>query len=202
MTPTLVLCCTLEYLKDMLDVNFNPFPEIITDRLRLRQFYATDVNELYTLRSDKSIMRFIPRPLAQSPDDAEQLIQRFNDSILANEAITWAITWKNDNSVIGTVGYVKIDKPNYRAEIGYLLDTRHHGKGIMMEAVCSVVRYGFESMKLHSIEAVVHPENKASSKLLVNNQFMREGSFKDFQFFDGQFLDADIYTRISGDAIL
>jgi [ribosomal protein S5]-alanine N-acetyltransferase len=182
----------------MLDINFSPFPEIVTDRLRLRQFNAGDVNELFALRSDRNVMQFIPRPLARSKNDAEQLIQRFNDSIHANEAITWAITLKGDNIVIGTIGFVKIDKANYRAEIGYLLGTRHHGKGIMMEAISSVVRFGFGSMKVHSIEAVVHPDNKASSKLLLNSSFVREGSFKDFQFFEGKFLDADIYTRIGG----
>jgi ribosomal-protein-alanine N-acetyltransferase len=165
--------------------------------LKLRQFNASDVGELFALRSNKSIMQFIPRPLAKSKNDAEQLIQRFNDSIHANEAITWAITLKSDNTVIGTIGYVKIDKANYRAELGYLLDSKHRGKGIMMEAVSSAVKYGFESLRLHSIEAVVHPDNKASSKLLLNSSFVREGSFKDFQFFEGKFLDADIYTRIS-----
>src|SRR5690349_8328255 len=160
----------------MLEINFNPFPEIVTDRLRLRQFDTGDANELFFLRSDKAIMQFIPRPLAQSKSDAEQLIRRFSDTLHANEAITWAIALKNENPVIGTIGFIKIDKANFRAEIGYLLDTRHHGKGIMMEAISAVVKYGFETLKLHSIEAVVHPNNNASAKLLLNSGFVLEGS--------------------------
>lgn len=180
----------------MPEINFSPFPEILTDRLKLRQFYTTDGPALFALRSNKDIMQYIPRPLAQSLNDAEQLIQGFNDKIYANEAITWAITMKNDGVVIGTIGYIKVDKTNFRAEIGYLLDPGYHGKGFMMEAVSSVVKYGFDSMGLHSIEAVVHPENKASAKLLVSNCFVHEGSFKDYQFFGGRFLDADIYSKI------
>jgi ribosomal-protein-alanine N-acetyltransferase len=182
----------------MLDINFNPFPEIITDRLRLRQFITTDADDLFMLRSDKTIMRFIPRPLAQSRSDSEQLIRRFTDDVQANEAITWAICFKDEKEVIGTIGFVKIGKPNFRAEIGYLLNTPYQGKGIMIEALSSVVKYGFETMKLHSIEAVVHPDNKASVKVLLNNGFIREASFKDYQFFNGKFLDADVYSRISG----
>jgi ribosomal-protein-alanine N-acetyltransferase len=57
-----------------------------------------------------------------------------------------------------------IKPEHYRAEIGYMLLPEYHGKGIVSEAVKEVVKYGFEVMKLHSIEAVLDPENYGSAK--------------------------------------
>jgi ribosomal-protein-alanine N-acetyltransferase len=65
------------------------------------------------------------------------------------KGINWAITLK-DNAINNWSLY---DQPeHYRAEIGYML-LEYHGKGIVSEAVKEVVKYGFEVMKLHSIEA-------------------------------------------------
>ncbi len=47
----------------MLTVNFNPFPVLETQRLRLRQITEDDKNEIFALRSDKDIMQYVPRPL-------------------------------------------------------------------------------------------------------------------------------------------
>jgi ribosomal-protein-alanine N-acetyltransferase len=47
-------------------------------------------------------------------------------------------------------------------------------KGIVSEAVKEVVKYGFEVMKLHSIEAVLDPENYGSAKVLEKNGFVKK----------------------------
>jgi [ribosomal protein S5]-alanine N-acetyltransferase len=68
---------------------------------------------------------------------------------------------------------------------------------MMTEAIKRAIEYGFSDLKLHSIEAIVHPENRGSSKLLENNQFIKEAYLKDNQFFDGKFIDSVIYSRIN-----
>ena len=71
-----------------------------------------------------------------------------------------------------------------------------HGKGIASEAVEIVVGFGFNEMKLHSIEAVIDPRNGASEKVLQKNGFVKEGYLKENEFFDGKFLDTVIYSRL------
>ncbi len=53
-------------------------------------------------------------------------------------------------------------------------------------------------MKLHSIEAVIAPENVASAKVLEKCNFIKEGYFKENEFYNGQFLDTVIYSKING----
>lgn len=156
-----------------------------------------DVKEVFTLRSDNTIMQFINRPLAASTEDALQLIQKIIDSASANEGITWAISLQNNSMLIGTIGFWKIDKENYRTEIGYLLHSDHQQKGIMQEAIEAVLTYGFTTMQLHSVEANVNPANEASKKLLLKNKFIQEGYFRENFYYNGQFLDSAIYTLLA-----
>lgn len=181
----------------MLNINFNPFPVLTTPRLTLRQPFATDRDDLFRLRSNPELMRFIPRVIAKTPDDATKLIQQFNNYIYANEAITWLIVKNDSPQVIGTVGYIRIDKDNHRAEIGYMLDTVYQGMGIMDEAIKAAIDYGFNTLKLHSIEALVNPLNQPSGKVLLNNGFSKTCTFKDYLYFNDRFVDVDIFYRLN-----
>jgi ribosomal-protein-alanine N-acetyltransferase len=179
----------------MLNINFDPFPNLSTERLALRRMHDSDLDELLYLRSHLNIMKYIPRPLAATREDAYRIMKKVNDLILANEAITWGMVLKNEAGLIGTIGYVRMAKEHFRAEIGYLLHDGYQGKGLMQEALTAVINYGFGVMKLHSVEAVVDPQNAASIKLLERNEFIKEAHFKEHEFFEGRFIDSVVYSR-------
>ncbi|HVE60618.1 MAG TPA: GNAT family protein [Chitinophagaceae bacterium] len=181
----------------MLTINLNPFPVLETNRLVLRQINKDDANEIFILRSDSRVMQHILRPIAKTLDDALQLIQIIADTETGGNGITWAITLKETNRLIGTIGYWQMKKEHYRAEIGYLLSPDFQRKGMMQEALSAVINYGFKEIKLHSIEANVAPENKASINLLERNKFVKEGYFKEDYFFEGKFFDTVIYSLLS-----
>jgi len=181
----------------MLTISFTPFPVLHTDRLVLRQVNNNDAKEIFEIRSDREIMKYIDRPLAASIDDALQLIQKINDSLIAEDGINWAITIKGSTTLVGTIGFWRMEKEHYRAEIGYIIHPSCQGKGLMTEAMIAVLNYGFKTMKLHSVLANVNPENAASIRLLERNNFTREGYFKESYFYNGKFLDSAIYTIIT-----
>ena len=181
----------------MLLVNFQPFPILQTQRLNLRRITPADSADLFVLRADPDIMRFIPRPLAKTTADVLQLIQTIDDGTDRNETINWAIALQADNNLIGTIGFVRMSLASHRAEVGYLLHPQYHGQGIMQEALIAVINFGFHDMKLHSIEAVIDPENTASAKLLERNNFVKEAYFKENCFFEGKFLDSVHYSLLA-----
>jgi ribosomal-protein-alanine N-acetyltransferase len=61
----------------------------------------------------------------------------------------------------------------------------------------AVMEYGFGTMKLHSLEANVNPDNKASIKLLERNNFIKEAHFKENYFYDERYLDSAIYSLLN-----
>lgn len=181
----------------MLSVNFSPFPVLVTERLLLRAFHPEDDQALFSLRSDKKVMKWLDRPLASSVDEMTQFIGRIITDLAENNGITWALTVKENPKLMGTIGYWKLDKGNHRAEIGYMIHPELQGKGLMQEAMTVVIDYGFNEMKLHSIEANVNPGNEASIKLLGRNKFVQEAYFKENYYYDGRFLDSVIYSRLT-----
>jgi len=146
----------------MVLIDFPSFPVIETERLFLRQITTDDVNDIFAFRSNKTAMQYISRPLAATKEDALQLIKLMSDFYATGKGISWGICLKSINKVVGTIGFVHIDKNNFRAEIGYMLHPSLQKQGIMQEAMQPIIDLGFNVMQLHSIEANVHPENIAS----------------------------------------
>ena len=181
----------------MLAINFSPFPNLETERLFLRRVDVKDVNEIIALRSNPETMKYIPRPLVKTIEDALEHIAMMDTKIENNEGINWAITQKGNPKLIGVIGHYRIKPEHYRAEIGYMLLPEFSGKGIISEAVKEVVKYGFKGMQLHSIEAVIDPENNASAKVLEKNGFVKEAHLKENEFFEGRFLDSVIYSLLN-----
>jgi ribosomal-protein-alanine N-acetyltransferase len=180
----------------MLEFNFSPFPIVETERLLLRRITNDDVDEVFELRSNPETMKYIPRPLVKNTEDALDHIAMIEDKIVTNVGINWGITLKHSPKLLGIIGYYRMQPENHRAEIGYILLPEYHGKGIIPEALNRLIRYGFDDLKLHSIEAVIDPENFASEKVLQKCGFTKEAHFKESEFYEGRFLDKVIYSLL------
>ena len=178
----------------MLLTPWYPFPVLTTKRLVLRQMDNEDVNDFFALRSDKRVMEYIDRPLHKTLKDTEELMQSIDELYNSGDGINWGVTLKDDTKLIGTIGYYRMKKEYFRAEIGYLLHHDHWRKGIMSEAIQAVIDYGFTKMKAHTIIADINPNNEASKMILEKNGFVKEAYFKDSYFINGKFEDAAIYT--------
>lgn len=181
----------------MLIVNFNPFPTIETERLILRKILMSDAEELFLIRSRIETMKYIGKPLATSILEAVELIQKMDDNLENNLGIGWGVSLKNESKIIGSIGYHRIEKDHYRAEIGYQLLPDYWNNGIMNEAIKTIINYGFNNMNLHSIEAKIDPYNIASAQLLKKNKFISEAHFKENYFFNGKFIDTEIFSLLN-----
>lgn len=183
--------------------SFEPFPTLATSRLTLRQPRTEDAADLFLLRSDPEVMRYIPRPLATTVEDVVALIGMINDFTQKGERINWAMEWRETGEVIGLLGFVNIKPAHRRAEIGYSLARAWHRRGIMREAVRETLRFGFETLALHSIEAIVDAENVASARLLEDAGFRQEAYFREDFLWNGVFRNSIHYglLRAEWDAL-
>ncbi|RXR16255.1 N-acetyltransferase [Flavobacterium amnicola] len=175
---------------------FLPFQNLESDRLVLRRLTSDDIQEVYALKSDPKIMEYIPRPLVTNLDEAMAHITMINDKIDTGEGINWAITLKPSNKLLGIIGHYRIKWEHYRSEIGYMLLPEAYGKGIATEAVQLICDYGFNHMKMHSLEGIIDPKNLASAKVLEKSGFVKEAHLKENEFYEGRFLDTVIYSKL------
>lgn len=184
----------------MLKFDFKDFPVLETGRLLLRDHVAADAPALFEMRNLEAVMRYIPvvRPVVVADTEAE--IERIHKKRTNNESLVWAIALKeNPEQFIGFVGYPRVDHTNFRGEVGYFLHPDFWGKGYAGEALKAVVDFGFTQMDMHSIFAIIDPENKASANLLLKSGFAKEGAFRQDYYFNGEFLDSEYYAKLVSD---
>lgn len=180
-----------------INLNFEPFPNLQSDRLVYRRLVANDVNEVKLLRGNAETMKYIPRPLVTNNDEALAHVAMIDDCIEKKIGINWAIALKNNpNKMIGIIGQYRIQPEHFRAEIGYMFRSGFEGNGFATEAVREVSKFGFEVMNLNSIEAIIDPENYASERVLLKNNYKQEGHFLENEFYNGKFLDCKIFSLL------
>jgi [ribosomal protein S5]-alanine N-acetyltransferase len=153
---------------------FTPFPALTTSRLLLRPLNTEDAPEVFALRSDPLVNKYLERPKAQSIEDALAFIKRIQFGIENGQSIYWVIGFKPESKLIGTICLWNFSEEENKAEIGYELLPHYHGKGIMAEAMTRVVHYGFETLGLQKIEAWTVGQNTPSVRILEQNHFKRD----------------------------
>jgi len=183
----------------MLELKLDKFPVLETKRLILRQIQYYDVESMHRMRTDPAIMEYMDTEIPTAINETENKLKQEIESFSKGESLYWAIALKSTNKIIGGAGYWRMIKEHYRAEIGYQLLPEFWRKGYTLEALKTIIQFGFEKMGLHSIEGNVNPKNVPSIKLLEKLGFKQEAYFKENFYYNGKFLDSAIFSLIISD---
>lgn len=151
----------------MLNNHAAPPPVLYTERLKLRPLAITDEQQVFTLRTDPAINRYLSRPGRTTVEDARQFII----NMLEHKAHYWAITQVDSDLLIGTICLFNFSDDRRRCEIGYELLTPFQGHGVMQEAAATVIQYAFCTLQVRHIEAYFHHDNLRSAHLLEKLSF-------------------------------
>lgn len=178
---------------------FVNYPCFQSERLYFRGFNADDAHDLYLIRSNDKIMEYMDINKLASADEARALIISINEAYEKKQGISWVIVERETSKVIGYFGFWRMMPEHCRAEIGYALKQQYWGKGYMSETLKRMILFGFNDLKLHSIEANVNPLNNNSIKLLEKNGFKKEAYFKENYLYCGKYLDSIIYSLLETD---
>ncbi len=145
-------------------------------RIMLRQLTIEDKNEIFELRTNADVNKYLERAPCKSIMDAQIFINTVNENILLGKSLYWAITVLPTKTVVGTICLFDFSTEKYTCEIGYELLVKHQGKGIMKEAIQLVIDYALHTLNIKKIFAVSHFKNQKSTKLLQQVGFTRYNS--------------------------
>lgn len=82
-----------------------------------------------------------------------------------------------DGGFVGEVSLASVLRGPYQsATIGYWIDEGHAGRGLVPEGVVLVLRYGFEELFLHRVEAAIVPRNSRSRRVAEKIGLRDEGT--------------------------
>jgi ribosomal-protein-alanine N-acetyltransferase len=140
-------------------------PSVETARLRLRPFVPADIDALAPIYGDPDVMRYMrtgnPAPRERVAFVIDYYIRYWQEHPFG----LWAVERRDDRSLIGQCGLFHLDNTP-EVEVAYLLAKDAWGQGFATEAAAATLRYGFETVGLDRIVAVVRPQNIASQHVL------------------------------------
>jgi ribosomal-protein-alanine N-acetyltransferase len=92
--------------------------------------------------------------------------------------------------IIGLCNFNNIIRGAFQCAIlGYSIDHRYEGKGLMFEALSAAIPYVFRRLELHRISANYIPTNERSGNLLRRLGFTVEGYARDYLLIAGRWQD-------------
>lgn len=162
-----------------IDAAFTHFPMLITERFTLRQIVPTDADDFFALFSDPEVMQYHGFAQHQAIDETHAWIERITADFQNRRGIRWGITLHDANRAIGSCSFHRFGEGFHHVETGYDLRRSYWGQGVMREAMTAVLSYGFETLGLHRIEAVIDDANTRSKNVLLKLGFTYEGNLRE-----------------------
>ncbi|MBI5706628.1 MAG: GNAT family N-acetyltransferase [Armatimonadetes bacterium] len=150
-----------------------------TERLTLRPARLDDASAFFEFLSDLETVRYWWSPPAKDVSEIERQVQRAIDGLAANQWLDLSIVHRETGDTLGKCSLFAFFEQCRRAEMGYLLGRPFWGHGYMAEATAELIRYGFENLDLHRIEADIDPRNRPSARVLERNGFQQEGLLRE-----------------------
>lgn len=139
-----------------------------TDRLILREFTLSDVDDLMRTLCDRENMRYYPNSFDRA--GVEGWIQRQLRRYESGETALWAMILKETGQLIGDCGLVQQHvEGTVETEIGYHLQRDWQGKGLATEAARACRDYGFQVLGKNRLISLIRPENIPSRRVAERN---------------------------------
>jgi RimJ/RimL family protein N-acetyltransferase len=174
-------------------------PILRTERLVLRPFTLNDASEVQRLAGDREIAREtteIPHPYEDGV--AERWISTHAERFVNGEGVTLAVTLRSDGRLLGAIS-LEINRDGTWAEMGYWIGKPYWGQGYCTEAAREMLRYAFEAIGLHRVQARHFPRNPASGRVMQKIGMTCEGRQRQHVKKWGEYLDLEIYGILEGE---
>lgn len=173
-------------------------PKIRTNRLLLRQFVDSDIENVFKGLSHPDIIKHYGISFASLEATTEQM-RWFADLEKEGTGIWFAVCSVDNNTFYGAGGLNNLNKEHKKAEIGFWLLHEFWGQGIMKEALPLICKYGFDKLELHRIEGFVESENINCKNAMAKLDFLHEGTLRECEIKNGKYISLDIYAKIKAE---
>lgn len=152
--------------------------QLLTDRLKLRPYRAADVAAMFRVFGDPEVMRYSMSGADPSVEATQARIRKLMDHQEQFGFSLWVVEDRATGEIFGDCGLKQLEE-GPEIEVGYRLARPYWGRGYATEAAAASVRYGFETLGLARIAAVVEPPNVASLRVLekVGLKYRRQARY-------------------------
>ena len=176
---------------------FADLPTLRTERLILRRVRRRDAADIFAYAQDEEVARHVLWDAHRSIRDSRAYIRYLRRQYAAGEPSSYAMELKATGQVIGTVGFVRYDEEHNAAEVGYSMGRAWWHQGLMTEALRELIRFAFEELGLHRIEARHELDNPASGRVMARCGLRQEGILRGAVWNKGRYADVAVWGIVS-----
>jgi RimJ/RimL family protein N-acetyltransferase len=175
---------------------YTPEAAIETERLLLRPFRESDLDDLHSMRSLPEVVRYLYGDVRSRQEAAELLAERLTQTSVAGEGdcLALAVERRADGRVIGDVSLWLRSAEHRQGEIGFVFHPEAQGQGFAREAATAVLTVAFGELGLHRVFARADGRNDASAALMRRLGMRQEAHLRENEMFKGAWSDELVFA--------
>lgn len=174
-------------------------PKLRTRRLLLRRASMSDAADLYEYGRNPEVARHVLWEAYGSINDARAYVRYLQRQYRSHAPSSWCIEHLATGKVIGTIGLMWWSQEHSSAELGYSLSQEYWNQGLMTEALEEVIRYCFQELDIHRLEAQHECTNPASGRVMEKAGMHKEGLLRGRLRNKGRYVDVCLYAILRED---
>ena len=168
------------------------FPRIDTERLALRKIEPTDQDFIYQGLSNPQVIQYYGVSF-DTYEATEEQMEWYEQLWQDQTGLWWAIQNRWDERFMGACGFNEYQAEHHKIELGYWLLPAYWGQGFVRDTLEAVIPYIFKQLKVERIEAFVEVGNDASDKVLCKQGFQYEGTMRNCELKNEQFISLKVF---------
>jgi [ribosomal protein S5]-alanine N-acetyltransferase len=174
---------------------------ITTPRTRIRVVEAADATRLlhYRTRNREYLAPWEPLRdgVYYTLTHCAQTLAESREAMRLDRAYPFVVLDLAESEIIANFTFANVVRGAFQAcHLGYSIDERRQGQGLMQEALTAALQWAFHELDLHRVMANYMPRNERSARLLDRLGFEREGFAKNYLQIAGVWEDHVLTSRI------
>jgi ribosomal-protein-serine acetyltransferase len=169
------------------------------ERRGLRVLEEADAGQLYAVTDSNRayLARWMPWAAEQTLEDTLGFIRRVSGQLAENDGFALAIVV--EESIVGTLGFHRLDWQNRSTSIGYWLAEAEQGQGTVTRALSALLDRAFDAWGLNRVEIRAAVENHRSRTIPRRLGFREEGVLRQAERFGERYMDLVLYALLAED---
>jgi RimJ/RimL family protein N-acetyltransferase len=167
-----------------------------TSRLTLRQFVAGDLEAIHAMRSDPEVVRYLYGEVQSRDETSRSLAQKMAAPAWAREGdwLSAAAVERASGLIVGDMALHWVSERDRTAEIGFVFDPHHQGKGFATEAAHALIDWVFKEAGFHRVIGRTEARNAASARVLEKLGMRLEAHLVENEWVKGEWQSELVYA--------
>lgn len=168
---------------------FSAMPTLTTARLILRPMRVGDCYDMFEYASRRDVTEFLTWSPHRDVEYTKTYLSYIANHYKLGDFYDWALELKSEGKMIGTCGFTRFAFSHDSAELGYVVNPVYRGNGLAPEALCAVMRFGFDELGLNRLESKFIVGNDASRRVMEKVGMQFEGIMRGGMRIKGHYRD-------------